>query len=91
MRHELFAVVVALVCQIGAAGAASASETINYNYDAKGRLISASHTGSANNGLIATYAYDAADNRAQVNTTGATPRVVVVPLNGFTVIPITHS
>lgn len=35
--------------------AVSASETITYGYDAKGRLIQVSHTGSVNNGLSATY------------------------------------
>lgn len=71
--------------------AASASETVTYGYDAKGRLIQVSHTGSVNNGLTATYTYDPADNRTSVTTSGATARVVVVPLNGFTVIPVTGS
>ncbi len=70
---------------------ASASETVTYGYDAKGRLIQVSHTGSVNNGLTATYAYDAADNRTSVTTAGATARVVVVPLGGMTIIPIVGS
>ena len=51
--------------------AAHASETINYTYDKRGRLIGAQHTGSANNGLIVTYTYDAAGNRTRVTTVGA--------------------
>ena len=71
--------------------AAHAGETVTYGYDAKGRLIQVGHTGSVNNGLTATYAYDPADNRTSVTTAGATARVVVVPLNGLTVIPISGS
>lgn len=69
--------------------AAFASETVTYGYDAKGRLIQVGHSGSVNNGLTATYAYDAADNRTNVTTAGATGGVIVVPLSGLTVIPIT--
>lgn len=72
--------------------AASASETVTYGYDAKGRLVAVSHAGSVNNGLTATYAYDAADNRTSTSTvvpTGSTSsRVVVVPLGRLTIIPI---
>lgn len=71
--------------------AAFASETITYGYDAKGRLIQVGHAGSVNDGLTATYAYDAADNRTSVTTAGATARIVVVPLKGLTVIPISGS
>ena len=67
---------------------AHASETITYSYDAKGRLTQVAHTGSVNNGVVATYKFDAADNRSSVTVEGALPRVVVVPLNGFTVIPL---
>jgi hypothetical protein len=49
---------------------AIASETISYTYDAKGRLIQVAHTGTVNNGVTTNYAYDRADNRNQVTTTG---------------------
>lgn len=49
---------------------AVASETINYTYDAKGRLVRVAHTGTVNNGVATNYAYDRADNRNQVTTTG---------------------
>ena len=68
--------------------AASASETVTYGYDVKGRLIQISHSGSVNNGLTATYAYDAVDNRTSVTNVGATHRV---PLGGLVVIPISGS
>ena len=68
-----------------ASSPAFASETITYSYDALGRLTTVSHVGATNTGVKSTYRYDATDNR----TTTATARaVVIVPLNGLTVIPI---
>ena len=99
-------------CLIGLAAAlvpatpAMASETITYTYDAKGRLIAVTRSGTINNGVQATYTYDDADNRTNVTVIGAgsgsgsgqgsgggasvpyTPRLVVVPLNGYTLIMI---
>jgi YD repeat-containing protein len=74
--------------------AATASETIHYGYDELGRVKTVTHSGTVNNGLQAAYQYDAADNRLNVTVTGASSNsppshgVIVVPLNGFTVIPI---
>jgi hypothetical protein len=51
--------------------AAYASETITYKYDARGRLIQASHSGTVNNNVLTNYAYDKADNRTNKTTTGA--------------------
>ena len=48
--------------------AASATETITYTYDARGRLIKVVHTGTVNNNQ-ACYTYDKADNRTNVTTT----------------------
>lgn len=67
--------------------AAFADETTNYKYDARGRLVEVKHQGGPANGTTTTYAHDAADNRANVTVTDRL-KVVVVPLNGFTVIPI---
>lgn len=50
---------------------ANASETITYTYDAKGRLIKVEHSGSVNNGLVANYTFDHADNRDTVTVNGA--------------------
>lgn len=47
------------------------NETVNYSYDARGRLVKAEHSGSVNNNVVANYGYDKADNRANVNVTGA--------------------
>ena len=56
---------------VTAAVAASASETITYTYDAKGRLILVTHAGTVNNNVIANYTFDAADNRKNIKVTGA--------------------
>jgi len=53
------------------AGNAGASETINYTYDAKGRLILVTHSGTVNNGVVANYTLDHADNRKNIKVTGA--------------------
>lgn len=51
-------------------GTLSASETVSYSYDAKGRLTDVVHSGSANNGVTQKYVFDRADNRTNVNVTG---------------------
>jgi coenzyme F420-reducing hydrogenase delta subunit len=59
-----------IVCAATLAGAAIASETINYTYDAKGRVVKVEHAGTVNNNVVANYSYDTADNRTNVNVTG---------------------
>ena len=51
------------------AAAAMATETINYSYDARGRLVKVERSGSVNNNVKAEYKYDKADNRNNVNVT----------------------
>jgi YD repeat-containing protein len=67
---------------------ALAASTTTYSYDALGRLTKAETSGTVNNGATVTISYDAADNRVTYQVVGAASRVVVVPLNGLTVIPI---
>jgi hypothetical protein len=52
---------------------AAAQETLGYTYDGRGRLVTVTHSGTANNGVNSCYAYDATDNRtaATVSTSGA--------------------
>ncbi|MBB5718720.1 hypothetical protein FHR23_001643 [Stakelama sediminis] len=52
-------------------GLAYASETITYHYDARGRLIQVEASGTVNNGVMANYSYDKADNRTNVKVNGA--------------------
>lgn len=55
------------------APAARAAETITYTYDANGRLVVVSHSGTVNNGQKHSICYDTADNRTQYksDSTGA--------------------
>lgn len=62
---------IAIAALVAVAGAASASETVTYSYDAKGRLIQVTHSGTVNNNVVANYTFDAADNRKNVTVTGA--------------------
>lgn len=66
MRHKRIAIAIALACQFGGVGVACASESIDYSYDVKGRLIHAVHSGAVNGGAMATYAFDATGNRVSV-------------------------
>ncbi len=50
---------------------AGANENITYSYDAKGRLVSVQHAGTVNNNVVSNYSFDKADNRVNVNVTGA--------------------
>jgi len=40
-------------------------------YDAKGRLVKVAHSGAVNNNVVSNYSFDKADNRVNVNVTGA--------------------
>ena len=51
--------------------ALSAAETVTYTYDAQGRLVQVVHSGGPANGTQTTYTQDAAGNRTNVQTTGA--------------------
>jgi len=61
-RICLASIVVGLICS----SAASATETVTYTYDARGRLVKVVHTGSVNNNVQACYQYDKSDNRSNV-------------------------
>jgi hypothetical protein len=62
---------VGLILAISFANAAHATETVTYTYDARGRVVTVTHSGTVNNGVSTTYASDNADNRTQATTTGA--------------------
>lgn len=47
------------------------SETVNYTYDALGRLVQVSRSGTVNDGISASYSYDKADNRTNVTVVGS--------------------
>src|SRR3954468_7263787 len=52
------------------ATAAPATETTTYRYDALGRLVATSSSGSVNNGLATGIAYDPAGNRSGYTVSG---------------------
>lgn len=62
-----------------------AATTTIYSYDAFGRLIATS-TSDETGVTVASYSYDKADNRATPSTRKS--KAVIVPLNGYTVIPV---
>lgn len=62
-------VAILIIVLLGAA--AYASETITYTYDARGRLVQVTHSGSVNNNVVSNYSYDKADNRQSKTTTGS--------------------
>lgn len=72
IRHKIAIVGTSGLLALAAlTGLADASETVNYTYDAKGRLVKVEHSGSINNNVVANYTFDKADNRANVNVSGA--------------------
>ena len=71
MTRRTWLELAAVIAGIGVAAIASASETITYSYDAKGRLVKVVRNGTINNGVTTNYAHDKADNRISVNVTGS--------------------
>jgi YD repeat-containing protein len=59
------------VVTLAGIGAVSASETVKYIYDARGRLIRVERTGTVNNGVTTDYEHDKAHNRRRVRTQGS--------------------
>lgn len=71
MKNVRIGAVIGIAAVTGLAAAALASETVSYKYDARGRLIKVEHSGTINNGVVANYTLDKADNRVNVKVTGA--------------------
>lgn len=82
---------------------AQTQEITTYTYDALGRVTQVDQQGGRNDNTHASYQYDAAGNRSRVTVTcppgtgalnacagfqAAAGRFVVVPLNGYSLIPI---
>ena len=75
-------------------GTVQAQETNTYTYDALGRLTNVTTSGGPSNGVTQEYQYDPAGNRTQQTVTGSSnpppppAAVIVLPINGFTIIPL---
>jgi len=91
----------ASILALGLSSVAHATETVTYTYDALGRLVVGSSTGTVNNGQARSYCYDAAGNRTQIridaagntapcatSTGSPTPSPTPAPTAGFVVVPI---
>ena len=70
LRKMELLVTAGMIAAIGA-GAAIASETVTYTYDAKGRVVKVEHSGTVNNNVVTNYSFDKSDNRTNVNVSGA--------------------
>lgn len=71
MRAFALIIVIVALALYATNRAANASETINYSYDAGGRLVQVNHTGTVNNNVVTSYTYDSANNRQTKTTTGS--------------------
>ena len=71
MRNRAWLELAAIAALIAVAATASATETINYQYDARGRLVRVVRTGTVNNNVSTNYTYDKADNRTNVTVNGS--------------------
>lgn len=85
-------------------GSAGAQETTSITYDALGRVTRVIKSGGPANGVQTDYSLDAAGNRTNVKVAGSpngagnpgggasssTTIYIVVPLNGFTLIPVSN-
>lgn len=67
MRKAIFAIFAVVL----SANTVHATETLTYTYDAKGRVVTVTHTGTVNNNVQVIYTQDKADNRSNVKTTGS--------------------
>jgi hypothetical protein len=65
IRNRVYLAILASSAVLGL-DALPASETVNYTYDARGRLVKVARNGTVNNGVSACYAYDKGDNRNNV-------------------------
>lgn len=70
-RARIMAAGLGIGIAAGQTAIALAAETVTYRYDARGRLVKVERTGSVNNGVNTSYAYDKANNRTNRTVTGA--------------------
>jgi hypothetical protein len=79
------------VAAVAWGSACQAAETIEYTYDARGQLVMVTTkvASEPEPRSVVTYSYDKAGNRINYKSSKKNyPKVVVVPLGGFMVIPL---
>lgn len=59
------------LCVLAAHGAAAASDTVTYTYDALGRLVAVTTSDGPNNGQAVSTSYDPAGNRSNHSLSGS--------------------
>jgi hypothetical protein len=91
LHMPLMAITIALVVSMRT----YAAEGTSYQYDVHGRLIAVSISGIASSNANVELKYDKSNNRTQYKVTGSTRnsppfsgKMVVVPLNGYSLIPV---
>lgn len=70
-RRKRWELLVAGSAIAAASAAAIAAETVDYRYDARGRLVRVERSGTVNNNVATDYSFDKADNRTAKTTTGS--------------------
>ena len=70
-RQRVAAGLALAATSLGLASGAAASETVTYTYDALGRLVTTTRSGTVNNGQSSTVSYDRAGNRTNYTVSGA--------------------
>lgn len=71
MSKRLREIATAAVVIVAVISPVLAAETINYSYDARGRLIQVNRTEGVSNGVVTNYTLDKADNRTAKSTSGS--------------------
>ncbi len=93
-RQIVFAICLTVILTIVNATSVRAAEGAKYTYDALGRLTKIDQTSGPASGTNSTFTYDPAGNRSSAVVSGATfsgaasGGVIVIPLNGYIVIPL---
>lgn len=71
MRQAVTKSAIALSAAVLPLSAADAGSTIEYTYDALGRLVEVKHQGGVNDQVTSAYDYDRAGNRTKVNVSNS--------------------
>lgn len=85
MKRFLCLCLAALIALFGTFQTALANETVTYTYDALGRLVTVSSSGTVNNGQSVATSFDPAGNRTNYTISGAAAGTTYVSIGSATV------